>query len=88
MHAFRNEPEGIAKQMLANTIVAIADDEVIADVIELIRDPRQANRALLLPALERSKDPRALETLFALQTDSKLDKVVQASLRRLKRRRK
>lgn len=84
--AFRNEPEGVAKQMLANTIVAISDDEVIGDVIELVRDARQANRALLLPALARSKDPRALETLFALQTDPKLEKQVEATLRKLKRR--
>jgi hypothetical protein len=86
--AFRNEPEGVARQMLANAVTAIADDEVIGDVIELARDTRQANRALLLPALERSKDPRALETLFALQTDPELAKAVQASLRRLTRRKR
>ena len=66
-HTYQIEQQGRVKESLAATIATVADDEVIGDVIELCRDTREANRVLLLPALGRSKDPRALEALFALR---------------------
>lgn len=81
-----NEQEVRAKDGLAVAISAIANDEVISDLIALVRDTQQGpSRLLLLRALERSSDPKAYVTLVELATDPDLSKEVQVILRRLPR---
>ena len=59
---------------------------MISDVIALARDKSQGpSRVLLLGALERSADPRAVAALMDLGTDEDLTKEIQVILRRLKR---
>ena len=81
-------PTTRAKQGLAAAIAVAADDEVIADVIELIRDVDQGpSRGLLLRALKRSRDPAADQTISDLASDPDLFKEI-AFIRRRQERRK
>jgi hypothetical protein len=81
---FRREADKGAKDSIANAIAAIADDDLIADVIPLARDRTLgSSRVLLLRALEKSNDPGALETLHHLETDPDVHKEAQAILKRL-----
>jgi hypothetical protein len=81
-----DEPEPRVRGGLAAAIAAAADDEVIGDVIALVRDARHgSSRVLLLSALQRSADPRALAALMDLGNDPDLIKEIQVILRRLKR---
>lgn len=83
---YRDEQDKRAKDGLAVAIAAASDEDVIGDVITLVRDTRHGpSRLLLLGALERSVDPRAKATLTNLRTDPELQKEVQLILRRLKR---
>jgi hypothetical protein len=85
VNLFRDEHEKRAKDGLAVAIAATADDEAIADVIQLVRDSRHGpSRLLLLKALERSSDSRAHATLAELRTDPELQKEIRVILRRLK----
>ena len=80
-----DEPEARVRSGLAAAIAAAADDEVIGEVITLVRDPRHgSSRLLLLSALERSADPRARAALMGLGTDPDLTKEIQVILRRIK----
>lgn len=84
---YRNEKESRAKDGLAVAIAGAADDEVIGDVIALARDTRHGeSRLLLLSALERSADPRAMAVLVELATDPDLTKEIEVILRRKKRK--
>ncbi|HET6585412.1 MAG TPA: hypothetical protein VFG69_18265 [Nannocystaceae bacterium] len=86
---YPQEQEERVKDGLAVAIAAVADDELIGDVIALARDPRHgSSRLLLLSALERSADPRAKATLMELGTDPELTKEIQVILRRLKRKKR
>jgi hypothetical protein len=82
---FLEEREKRVKDGLACAIAATANDEVIGDVIALVRNPIHSSRVLLLSALERSTDPRARATLVELENDPELKRESQAILRRLKR---
>lgn len=83
---YRDEQDKRAKDGLAVAIAAASDEDVIGDVITLVRDTQHGpSRLLLLGALERSVDPRAKATLTNLRTDPELQKEVQLILRRLKR---
>ena len=82
---FREEREKRVKDGLACAIAEAADDEVIGDVIALVRARQHSSRVFLLSALERSADPRARATLMDLGTDPELKHEVQLALRRLKR---
>ena len=83
---YRDEPGGRVKDGLAVAVAATADDDVIGDVITLLRDTHLGpSRLLLLSALERSADPRARSTLMELGTDPELSREIQVILRRLKR---
>ncbi|MEP6652325.1 MAG: hypothetical protein ABJA82_03145 [Myxococcales bacterium] len=83
---YRTEQDKRAKDGLAVAIAATADDDVIDEVIGLVRDERHgSSRLLLLSALERSKDPRARAALMDLGTDPDLQEEIQVILRRLKR---
>lgn len=83
---YRDEIEARAKDGLAVAIAAVADDDVIDEVVALARDVRHGpSRLLLLSALERSSDPRARVALVELQTDPELRREIRAVLQRLKR---
>jgi hypothetical protein len=82
---FRSETDRLVKDLLANAIVAFADDSVLGEVISLVRDRASgSSRFILLQCLVRSKDPRARATLVELQDDSTFDKVLPPLLRRAK----
>jgi len=86
---YREENGRRTKDGLAVAISGIATDEVIEDVIALARDKRNGpSRVLLLYALERSKNPRALQALMELGTDPQLQKEVQNIFKRKKRSRR
>lgn len=86
---YSDEQDHEVKDALAVALAAIADAEVIDEVIALARDGRHgASRLLLLSALERSSDPRARPALMELGTDAELEREVQVILRRLDRKRK
>ncbi len=82
---YRDEPETDAKDGLAVAIGAAADDSVLDQVIELVRDPHHGqSRLLMLSALERSSDPRARAALMELGTDPDLKEEIQVVLKRRK----
>jgi hypothetical protein len=84
---YRDETEKRAKDGLAVAIAAAARDEVVGDIIQLVKDVRHgSSRLLLLRALERSDDPRAHATLRSLATDPDLEKEIPIIMRRLERR--
>ena len=86
---YRDESVKDAKDGLAVAISAAADDAVIGEVIQLVRDNRHGtSRNFLLKALERSADPRARAVLMELGTDPELKKEIQVVLGRLKRRKR
>lgn len=83
---YRSESNERTKDGLAVAIAAVADDEVIVDMIALARETQHGpSRLLLLSALERSRDPRARTTLVQLESDPELTEEVQVILRRRKR---
>ncbi|MBK8010186.1 MAG: hypothetical protein IPK13_02490 [Deltaproteobacteria bacterium] len=86
---YRNEGERDAKDGLAVAISVVADDEVIDEMLGLVRDERHGpSRILLLSALGRSEDPRTRAALMELGTDPELKKEIQVILRRLKKRKR
>jgi len=86
---YREEEIPRVKRGLAVAIAAAAHEEVIEDVMVLARDRQYGpTRVLLLDALERSKDPRAHETLRELKDDPDLEKEIRVILRRLDRRKR
>jgi hypothetical protein len=83
---YRNDQDDRSKDGLAVAIAASANDDVVAELIELARDESQGpSRVLLLGALERSADPQARAALEDLNTDPDLTKEIQIILRRRKR---
>jgi hypothetical protein len=83
---YREEPDERVKCGIAAAIAATATDEVLDDVISLVRDPRNGtSRVLLLSALDRSTAPRARAALTDLATDPDLTKEIQFLLGRRKR---
>jgi hypothetical protein len=80
---FREETEKGAKDGLAVAIAATADDDVLEDLVALLRERQHgSSRLFLLMALERSKSARARAVLMELGTDPDLEKEVQVILRR------
>jgi hypothetical protein len=83
---YREEHGRRTKSGLAVALASAATDEVIGDVIALVREKEHgASRLLLLGALERSKDKRARKALMEFGTDPEFKKEVQTILRRMKR---
>jgi hypothetical protein len=83
---YQDEQDKRAKDGLAVALAAVADDELIGEVIGLVRDRRHGpSRLLLLSALERSQDSRARAALMELGTDPELYNEIRVILRRLKR---
>jgi|HubBroStandDraft_5_1064220.scaffolds.fasta_scaffold109496_3 hypothetical protein len=76
--AFRVEPRSGTKDGLACALAAIAGDDVLDELIGLLRDSSQGeSRVLLVRALRRSKEPRAQRALMELGADPVLAKEVQ-----------
>jgi hypothetical protein len=83
-----NDPTAFgAKAGLANAIAAAADDSVIEDVIQLIQERQHGdNRALLLTALGRSRDPNAHRALEESMVEGSLRHEAERQLRRVRKR--
>jgi len=81
---YRREPAGTdAKDGLAVALAAIADRELMDDVVALARDRRHgASRILLLGALARSRQPQARAALTELAGDPQLASEVARILKR------
>ena len=79
---YRVEERRRAKGGLAVAISACANESVLTEVIELVRDVRHGgSRVLLLDAIAKSPDSRARAALEELATDPDLSK----EIRRLRR---
>lgn len=86
---YKNEQDHRVKSGLAAAIAAASGDEVLEDMIELVKDSRHgSSRVLLLSALERSADPRARATLMEVSPDPELHKEVRVILSRLKKKKR
>jgi hypothetical protein len=84
LRLYGDEQDERIKEGLAVAIAGAAADDVIGDVMDLAKNPRNGpSRLLLLSALERSADPTAWVTLISLGTDSELAAEIQVILRRL-----
>jgi len=81
--AYLDEPAATrTKQGLAAALAAVADDDVLDEILSLIADSRHGeSRGLLLTALPRSSNPRAHQTLEAMRSDPKMRKVARVLLR-------
>lgn len=83
---YGQESEKRVKDALAVALSNIADDEVLDDLIGLVRDPCHGeSRLLLLSAFERLNLTQAWKLLMDLGGDPVLHKEVQRIIRRLKR---
>ncbi len=86
---FRREPDGgrlNIKWALACALSGAATDDVLDQVIRLVRDPAVGeNRLALLSALARSKEPMAREVLEDMRTDKQLSREIRLLLGRKKR---
>ena len=86
---YQHESDPIVKEGLAVAVAATTADEDLEDLIALVRDDTCGqSRLLLLSALERSSDPRALSTLVALRSNPVFAKEIPYILRRLGRKSK
>lgn len=86
--AYRAEPENGTKDGLAVALAAIARDDLLDEVIALLRDPNNGpSRVLLIKPLRRSRDPRAQRALMGLGADPQLAKEVQHVLKSRRHRR-
>jgi len=90
LELFSRDPDQTAlgsKQTIGRAIAAASDDEVLDDLIALVRDKKHgANRIALLDPLVRSSDPRAHSVLLELREDPELSHEVRVALRHSKRR--
>lgn len=84
---YRNEPERRVKDGLAVAIAAATSDELIDDVIALVRDSNHgASRVLLLQALGRSASPQARAAILDLREDPELAREIAVLLRTRRQR--
>jgi hypothetical protein len=75
------------KFALGCALAAAATDNVIGDVIRLVRDGRHgANRAMLVRSLAKSADPRARQALMDVAADPELGTEAQKALKRFDRK--
>ena len=78
LNLYRKETTKGGKDGLASALSEIADDELLDDVIELVRDPSHgSSRLLLLSALTKSKRPDAREVLEEMASDPDLKKEIR-----------
>jgi hypothetical protein len=76
-----------AKYALGLALAAAADDEVLDDVLSLLREPAHGEcRSALIPVLERSSSPKARKALMELGSVPSLAKRAQQALARIQKR--
>jgi HEAT repeat protein len=81
------ETQRRTKGGLAAALGAIADDDVLPDLIALLKDRSHGtSRVLLLDGFYRSKDPAALAALVEMQDDPDLIKEVPRMINKITRR--
>lgn len=87
---YREERDERVKQGLAVAIANIADDKLIGQVVNLLRNPQNGeSRVLLLFALKRwYRDPRAFGALEEFAADPLLKKQAHIILRQLAARKR
>ena len=86
---FREEPDEWCRQVLANRMEAATNEELIDDVIGIVRDPVYGmSRGILLSALSRSRNPRAYAAMVDLKDDPHLAKEIGIIMKRRERRAK
>ena len=84
---YRQESVERVKDGLAVALAAASNDELLGELIELARDRANGpSRLLLLRGLDRTKDPRGLETLTYLAEDPDLEQEIAVILRRRSKR--
>jgi len=92
LNAFRSEPDQTTigvKSALGSALAEAASDDVLDDVITLLRDKTIGeNRVPLLPALLKSSNPRAWEILRELEKDPQISKEVRRLVRICDRQRR
>jgi len=87
---FRRDPDTEAfgaKGGIGVALAAAADDTVMGEVIDLIRDRRHGgNRAFLIAALARSSRPEVHQVLLDLKDDDEIGYDVRKTLRLMRRK--
>lgn len=88
VQAYHDEHDSRVKEGIAVALAAIADEEVLDDVLCLVNDGSLgSSRALLLTSLERMRDPRALKALVESKDDPDLTREAHHILARRRARR-
>jgi hypothetical protein len=65
-----SDDDDALKWAIANALATLADSSIVDELIELARDPRHGRaRQMLMDALARTKDERALDLLVELVAD-------------------
>jgi len=78
-----------AKAGVALALAAAANDSVMPEIVQLLREREHGqNRAFLLNALRRSNDPQAIKVLMELGSDEQLARDAQKVLRQRAKSRK
>lgn len=84
---YRRMQDSWAKDGLAAALATVADDELLGDLIDLARDQSNGpSRVLLLDALRRSRNSKALGALNELVKDPQLEKEVASIMKIIARR--
>jgi HEAT repeat protein len=81
---FRRADDHWLKWAIGNALATLADDSIAAELVELARDRRHGgSREMLMDALARTKDERALDALVDLVDDDDVAGHAISALRRL-----
>jgi HEAT repeat protein len=81
---FRRADDDWLKWAIGNALATLADDSIADELVELARDRRHGrSREMVMDALARTKDGRALDALVALVDDDDVAGHAISALRRL-----
>ena len=81
---FRRADDDGLKWAIGNALATLADDSIADELVELARDRRHGrSREMLMDALARTKDERALDALIELVDDDDVAGHAISALRRL-----
>jgi hypothetical protein len=81
---FRRADDDWLKWAIGNALATLADDSIADELVELARDRRHGgSREMLMDALARTKDKRALDALVDLVDDDDVAGHAISALRRL-----
>lgn len=85
--AYKREHDALVRDGLANVLAAMADESVLDEYLQLVRDTSNGpSRVLLLRTLGRLRIPRGIATLRQVSSDPELRKEATAMLRRIDRK--